>query len=115
MSTIKFSIELNTFQKDDKDLPTNACEKSEHIFKRDDASVSPPPGKVLHSHYTPGPNKQCKYRRNLLQKEENNYTAHLPFLSTSWVWEPFTLDIVTKKSKNITNQQNPVNSRHART
>ena len=48
MRTIKFSIELNTFQFDDKDLNTNnVCGKSEFIFKTDDALVSHPPGKEL--------------------------------------------------------------------
>ena len=86
MCTIKFSIELNTFQWDDEDLPTNnICEKSAQIFKINDASVCHPPDQVLHSHYTPGLNKNCKYSRNLLQKEKknNNYMAHLPSLCTS--------------------------------
>ena len=40
MCAIKFSIELNTFQIDDKDLDTNnICEKSEQIFKMEDALV----------------------------------------------------------------------------
>ena len=40
MCTIKISIELNTFQMDDKDLNTNnICEKGEQIFKMGDASV----------------------------------------------------------------------------
>ena len=44
MCTIRFSIELNTFQIDDDDLTTgNICEKSAHISKMDDASVSHPP------------------------------------------------------------------------
>ena len=44
MYTIKFSIELNTFQIDDKDLNTNTiCEKRKFIFKMDDTSVSHPP------------------------------------------------------------------------
>ena len=44
MCTIKFFIELNTFQIDDKDLTTsNICEKSAQIFKMGDASVSHPP------------------------------------------------------------------------
>ena len=63
MCTVKFSIELNTLEFDDKDPTTNSiCEKSEPIFKFDDALVrhqpvyvrflddSPvhhPPGKVL--------------------------------------------------------------------
>ena len=44
MYTIKFSIELNAFQIYFKDLNTNnICEKTEKIFKMDDASVSHPP------------------------------------------------------------------------
>ena len=44
MCTIKFPIELNTFQAADKDLNTNnICEKSEPIFKMDDVLVSHPP------------------------------------------------------------------------
>ena len=76
---IKFFTELNTFQMDDKDLPTNNIrEKSTQIFKINYAPVHHLPSKVLNSHCTPDPNKQCKYRGNLLQKEENNYTAYLP-------------------------------------
>ena len=42
MCTIDFSINLNTFHIDDKDLTTNnICEKSVQIFKMDDSSVSP--------------------------------------------------------------------------
>ena len=44
MCAVKFSIELYTFQIDDKDLNTNNnSEKSELIFEIDDASVSHPP------------------------------------------------------------------------
>ena len=69
MCTIKFSIELNTFQMDDNDQPTNnICEKSAQLYKIDDISVGYTPGKVLNSHYTPGPNKQCKYHGNLFAK-----------------------------------------------
>ena len=40
MCIIKFSIELNTLQIDDKELNTNNIrEKSEQIFKMDDASM----------------------------------------------------------------------------
>ena len=59
MCTIKFSIELNTFPIDDRDLTSNnICEKNALILKMDDASIvytsflddSPvyhPPDKVL--------------------------------------------------------------------
>ena len=46
MCTIKFSIELNTFQTDDKYryyYTNNICEKSVQIFKMDDSSVSHQP------------------------------------------------------------------------
>ena len=44
MCTIKFSIKLDTFQIDDKDLTTNNIyEKNKQIFKVDDASVRHPP------------------------------------------------------------------------
>ena len=44
MCTIKFYIELNAFQIDDKDLPNNnICEKCVQILKMDDASVCHPP------------------------------------------------------------------------
>ena len=43
MCTIKFSIELNTFQTDNKDPNTNICEKIEQIFKMDNASMHHPP------------------------------------------------------------------------
>ena len=44
ISTIKFSLELKTFQINDRDLNTNnVCEKSEQNFKMDDASVSHQP------------------------------------------------------------------------
>ena len=44
MCTIKFSIWLDTFQIDDKDLTTNnICEKSAQTVKMDDASVHHPP------------------------------------------------------------------------
>ena len=47
MCTVKFSIELDIFLNDGKDLNTkNIYEKSEQIFKMEDASVSHPPGKV---------------------------------------------------------------------
>ena len=40
MCTIKFSIELNIFQIDDKDITTNnICEKCAQILKMNDASV----------------------------------------------------------------------------
>ena len=40
MHTIKFSIEVNIFHINDKDLTTNnICEKSEQLFRKDDASV----------------------------------------------------------------------------
>ena len=43
MCTIKFSIVLNTFHTDDKNLnANNICEKSEQIFILDDALVSQP-------------------------------------------------------------------------
>ena len=46
---IKFSIELNTFQIDDKDVTTNnICEKMRKFLKwMDDASVHHRPGKML--------------------------------------------------------------------
>ena len=44
MCTIKFSMEFNTFQIDDRDLTTNnICEKSAQILKMDDSSVSHQP------------------------------------------------------------------------
>ena len=47
MCTIKFSIELNTYNIDDKDLNTNnICEKSETILKMDDTLVCHLPGSV---------------------------------------------------------------------
>ena len=43
MYKIKFSIELSTDKIDEKDLNTNdICEKSEPIFKMEDALVSHP-------------------------------------------------------------------------
>ena len=68
MCKIKFSIELNIFQIDDKDITTNnICERSAQIFKMDatpachppvyvsfldDSQVRHPPGKVLILHET---------------------------------------------------------------
>ena len=44
MCTIKFSIELDMFQIDDKDITTNNIfEKSATFFKMDDALVHYPP------------------------------------------------------------------------
>ena len=44
MCKIKFSIELNTFQIDDKDLATtNICEKNVQIFIMDDSLLSHQP------------------------------------------------------------------------
>ena len=37
------------------------------------------PGKVLNSHYTPGPNKQCKYCGIILQKEEKQLYGSASF------------------------------------
>ena len=59
MCTIKFSTELNTFQMDDKDILIMSV-KCAKFLKIDDESLHHLPGKVLNSHYTPGPNKQCK-------------------------------------------------------
>ena len=48
MCTTKSSIELNTFQIDDKNLDTNnVCEKSAQVFKMDDTPVHHQPGNVL--------------------------------------------------------------------
>ena len=44
MCTITFSIELQIFRIDDKDITTtNICEKSGQIINMDDASVHHPP------------------------------------------------------------------------
>ena len=44
MCTITFSIELNVFQIDDKDITTNnMCEKNAQIISMNDASVCHPP------------------------------------------------------------------------
>ena len=44
MCTIKFSIQLNVFQIDDKDITTNnVCEKSVQIISMNDAWVCHPP------------------------------------------------------------------------
>ena len=48
MNTIRFPIQLNTFQIDDKDLTTNnTCEKRAQIFKMDESPVRHRPGKLL--------------------------------------------------------------------
>ena len=61
MTTNKFSVELNTFPIDEKDLTTTTtiCGKSAQMFKLNDPLVSHPPVKVSvlddsPAHHPPG-------------------------------------------------------------
>ena len=99
MCTIKFSIELNIFQIDDKDITTsNICEKCAQMFKMDDASVCHPPVYLSFLDDSPVryPSRKvlklaslCPYNKNSnyikfpnLPQQKNATIAHLIFSLT---------------------------------